>query len=230
MLPAGTTHRFDGTKCTTKSTRNKYWLVTLWCDKLGQPDRGCEHDGALFRSADLVDGIGYARWQRERAPGTGRQHFQIYVELRRADYPIWVNRFTTWPVGSYHVDRVFNNFSMAALYCSKQHTNVGGCAYEVGTFVGGVAVERPGEPGAEPRVTETTTRGGRTDLRFLGGFVRDGGSERDAAYLDAGLYVKYFKGLRAIRDVCQPSGAGPRTGERRVFALVGPPGTKQLEI
>lgn len=157
----------------------KDFLYTIWFDDEERYERWvrrvelCVGDGGPIR---------YVTGQLERAPDTGRLHGQVFVQWRQQQRGGRLGTATRLVAGDYHFERRRGTAAEARAYCRKEDTRVIG-PFEFGEFSGG--------------------QGHRSDLVSVIGAIREGYSRKRLFEEFPGTYVKYHKGLDAVRDVLQ---------------------------
>lgn len=72
--------------------------------------------------------------------------------------------------------------------------------------------------------------GRRTDLQLAGTYIVNGGDLTDFARERPDLFIKYGKAMRELQYTINSSRPGPRDRQRKVFCLVGPPGTPETML
>lgn len=141
----------------------------------------------------------YAIWQTECAPTTGQLHVQAAV---RFTDPIRMGAVKTLFPGA-HLE-VAIKWETLKEYCKKEDTRVAG----------------PWEHGRDDG------QGRRSDLAEVGGMVVDGKSDAEIALLHPSVFVRYHKGLAALRMATRKPQAGPR----RCALFVGRTGTGKTRL
>lgn len=196
-----------------RNIRSKYWLLTIWPPRGDYTPGECER---FFESRATFEYVQFVRWQLERAPDTGRLHIQAVIQWKSLEGKTALTTRLGIPNRHYHAEPITYNFESAPDYASKVDTRVGDTAYEYGEY-------------STPRVDEggQLRRGARNDLEFAGQFLERGGTVAELAPIRPDLVIKYAKGLetteRYLRERSAPG--RQRTGQRKVFVLVGPTGT-----
>lgn len=181
------------------STRQRRWVFTV-----NNPTD--EHKGKL-EEATLVPQFRYLIYQIEKAPITGTEHIQGYIEFNVAMYFRKVVQLL--PTGA-HVEGARGSCEQNVLYCSKPDTRVAG----------------PFEYGEK----SVSGQGKRSDLH---GFVEtlDQSSSLSEAILSStankSVFVKYHRGIEKLAALQKkPLDASGTIGPRKVVVcLWGPTGT-----
>lgn len=168
---------------------------TCWVFTLNFSD-----DGSAPSPPSEWEGVQYIVYQEEVAPATGRHHYQGYVVLKRkAGLSTLKQRYGT----RIHWEPRRGSHQQARDYSTKEETRApGAAAVEVGT---------PPSPGT------------RSDIHAAVAVLHGGGSMRELAEEHPGVYVRYFKGLHAYRDITSPPKV--RTWHTHVTIYWGPSGT-----
>lgn len=180
-------------------SQKRRWLFTL--NNPSEEDhvrlRGLEFDCPDFR---------FLIYQVERAPTTGTEHIQAYLELH-ACYR-FSRVLSLLPAGA-HVESARGSCEQNILYCSKEDTRVSG-PYEYGT----------------PSVRK---QGRRTDLLDAISALDSSASLEEAILASESAqacYVKYSRGLEKLAALKKkPINARQSVRTRRVICLWGPTGT-----
>lgn len=135
---------------------------------------------AAFTAAG--DWIRYAIWQRERAPSSGREHWQMYIELsRKTTFRALVARVPD--LAGAHFEPRAGTADEARDYCRKEDTRLPGTApMEFGEF-------QQRQPGR------------RSDLLAAAQLVQSGAADRVVAETYPGTFIRYHRGLSAFRSV-----------------------------
>lgn len=144
-------------------------------------------------------GVRYAVWQRERAPQTGTEHFQGYVELSRPC------RYTALhPAGltGAHFEVRQGTRDQARDYCRKADTRIAG-PYEFGRW-------------------SSVGQGKRTDLDVACEMVKSGSTLKQIAQDHPTTFVRYSKGLLELKTTLN-SGRDEAV-QPTVVLYYGPPG------
>lgn len=142
----------------------------------------------------------YLCFGREVAPTTGTPHLQGYVRFDNPRRPASVagllNSLCNLADGqSFHIETARGTFDQCRDYCKKD-----------GSFE---------EYGTAPK------QGKRTDLRRICGQIMEGNSLKEATSEAPEAYVRYWKGLQALRSLHQPD----RDFKTTVHWYWGPTGT-----
>lgn len=128
---------------------------------------------------------------KEHDKGEGTPHIQAYVEFKNG------KRFSTLknecPRG--HFERRKGTAKQASDYCEKEDTN----PYKRG---------------------EISQQGKRTDLEEVADMIEDGATNRDVAMAYPSQYVRYHKGIHALRSALSM----PRSEKPHVVWVFGPTG------
>lgn len=138
----------------------------------------------------------YLAFQREIAPSTKRQHWQGCVKMKSPCRLPTVRR--TIGCLTAHIERSVS-WDKAKEYVRKPESAVPGTFEEFGT---------------------DSTQGQRTDLHDLTARIRNGHSLLQLAEADPVTFMKYHRGISALRSVTQQARSGPRC----VMLLHGPTG------
>lgn len=139
----------------------------------------------------------YYVFQKEKAPTTGTEHFQGYLEFPQKKRLEWLKKH----VGQGHFETRKGSRAAAAAYCSKEASRI------EGPWTGGVPPPPQGETKlARTRMVELAKAG-----RSVDSIIRE---EPEAALL-------YARGLERVHRALNP----PRPRTVDVHLLVGPPGT-----
>lgn len=147
----------------------------------------------------ITDEVQYLTYQKERCPSSGKSHWQGYIELKVTGTQKDIKAITG---KSSHVEP--SRSSAAIAYCHKEETRIEG-PYEFG--------EKSKEHG----------RGSRSDLGLLGKRVRERGGIEGIAESDPGAYIKYHRGLHALRQISIK--ARDRTQKPDVRVYIGASGS-----
>lgn len=129
--------------------------------------------GLKDRLADLPADITYLICQHERAPDTGREHLQGYVELRRPVRMAGLKRLLADE--TVHVEPRRGTRDSARDYCRKSDTRVDG-PWEHGTW-------------------RATTQGHRSDLEAIKLLVDSGARGLDIAQQAWGAWLKHHRAI-----------------------------------
>jgi len=126
----------------------------------------------------LPENVVYAIWQREKAPETGREHWQGFVIF---DKNVRFNRVRSMFNGEAHVEPAYGTSEQCRAYCSKEESRVPGTQpTEVGHF--------PGNPGH------------RSDIDNLLADIQAGLPDKQLLLEHAGLFIRCPVGFReAVR-------------------------------
>lgn len=139
----------------------------------------------------------YLIWQEESAPDTGTRHYQGYAEFSKPKRLAAVRRIL--PHGHWEPRR--GTRDQARDYCRKQERVDG--PWEFGQF------DRGGQ-------------GKRSDLQPVADAILNGGAIRDIAREFPVQYIKFGRGLNALRNCLSDRQRRPHL---KVYFLVGAPGT-----
>lgn len=116
----------------------------------------------------------YITWQKEIGEECGTPHIHIYVHYKNPR--VWPKK--SWPTA--HIENVKNN-NECIKYCQKEETRVDG----------------PWERGTKPEP------GRRTDLESTARKLIEGKSLRDIAIENPDHFVRYTRGLQALKEILQ---------------------------
>lgn len=145
-----------------------------WCWTINNPEKE-----DVF-SDPLPDGIRYAVWQKERAPTTGTEHLQGYLE-------------TTGPWRRSRVLQALGGHAWVALAREREAANTKYCT-KAGRVAGPWVL---GEPGG-------VRQGARTDLKPLDQAVEQVANGASLAELDPIVVVRHGQGLSRLINLQRP--------------------------
>lgn len=144
--------------------------------------------------------VKYVIFQPEVCPSTGRTHFQGYTEFYKGVRVSTIQR--KFP--GIHVETRRGTCDEAREYCRKPESRLPGTnPSEYGDFT----------PGRGP--------GYRSDLASVTEKICTGSTLKEVAQEDPILFVRYHRGLTALRTILRPQ---KRTWKPSVIILWGPPG------
>ncbi len=124
--------------------------------------------------------IRYAIWQHERAPTTGHEHWQGYLQLREHKTLRWCQL----KLGRWHFEQARGTLAENKQYCSKAESRIDG----------------PWEMGSPSR-----GQGERSDLAGIAAsIVEQFRPLREIACDQPSAYVRYHRGFRALQDAVFP--------------------------
>lgn len=144
----------------------------------------------------------YAIWQRESAPGTGRLHWQGYIEFKQKKRRPVVQKLIGDTTA--HCELRKGTRAQAIAYSSKTESRVDGTTFK--------------EYGIRPDGEE-----GASQLQNVAKLVRDGASIIDIADAEPTAILRYDRGIRAListRDALKPMSYR----SVRVLTISGRPG------
>lgn len=156
-----------------------------WCFTINNYD-----DAAIHQLRDLWNPEGdcqirYVCWGYEVAPATNTKHLQGFVSfVKQLRFKA---ALALLPKGA-HIEKTKGSPAQNRDYCSKDESKdpqVSPAFEEYGTLPGGA--------------------GTRTDLSGVVEMVRAGKRLRDVADSAGDVYVKYYRGIKALRTVLQPT-------------------------
>lgn len=149
-----------------------------------------------------VSEVAYYAGQQEICPKTGRRHLQLYVEFKAPQRGARIA--TIFGLGKelrYHGEQRRGSPQEASDYCTKEDSRA---------------------PGTEPHTHGRISRGqgNRSDLQSAAEAVSSGKRIRQIAEEHQATFVKFHKGLVALRGVLDAPGHGRI--DKRVYVLSGP--------
>lgn len=145
--------------------------------------------------------VRYVIWQKERAPETGREHLQGYIELLRSCKMSTVKGYFNDP--TIHLEPRAGSQSQAIQYCSKEDTRVEG-PFELGTKASGGA--------------DST----RTDLVSFRDAIRSGKTDTELLDEHPNQFARYPKFVSTVRNASRSAATTQR--DVKCFILYGDTG------
>lgn len=143
------------------------------------------HQGTALDTSQWPDWVRYAVYQHEKAPTTGQDHLQGYMELSRAQRLTAMQKIPG--MEGVHWEPRRGTRDGARRYCMKPETRAEGAEpVEIGEWDGG-------------------GQGKRTDLHDAVETLRSTGSLKRVAEEHATSYVKYYRGLAEWQKKVQPT-------------------------
>lgn len=131
----------------------------------------------------------YAVYQQERAPDTGRLHYQGFFKLKtRSD----LRRVKGLTSDTWHLEQQRGSVRQSIDYCTKDDTRVNG------PYAWGSTQEREADLAAADARLQ---RGGRntSELDRVAVHLRERGGIRHIATTYPGLFIRHYRGLFALR-------------------------------
>ena len=181
-----------------KPKEHTNWVITVWKNprEFGEACRKAIEEGEWLR---------YCVGQVERAPTTGKEHFQGYLQCTRS---MSMGSISTRLSGfGIHLELRHGTHKQARDYCRKEETRVSE-PIEIGTPI-------------------TKGQGQRTDLEQVTDRLSTGESILDVGTEHPTTYVKYHKGLHALINLQEEKkirdGKMPKRAVK-VETFWGPPG------
>lgn len=162
-----------------------------WC--ITDHDAKADYDDGLWD-----DDVTYVVGQMEKAPGTGKKHWQVYLHTKN---PVRASGMRKMLPGA-HIEMAKADAETNIAYCTKEESYF----------------KRRFEYGTRP-----TNQGKRNDIHDAGAALVAGTSMREVALAHISTYVKYSRGLEKLAALC----IEPRDSEvaPEVYLWVGKPGT-----
>lgn len=173
------------------SVQSRRWMVTIWPDRLP----------AEWDAKDVDEDVTYMAWQLEKAPDTGREHYQMYVETRRKITMRGLAGKMELPSGSYHMEKARGSSDECTKYCTKEDTRA------AGPWTRGNPMGRQGE---------------RTDLEAYRDAVIEGRDDRHLLENYPAIVARYPKFSEHIRNIAVRA---QRDRKPMVTVVYGPTGT-----
>lgn len=157
-------------KGSAEGPNSKYWCFTSFAD--AEPS--------------FPECATYGIWQREEAPGTGRLHWQGYIEFKQKKRRPVVQKHIGDTTA--HCELRKGTRAQAIAYSSKKESRVDGTTYK--------------EYGIRPDGEESASQ-----LQTVAQLVRDGASIRDIAEAEPTAIIRYDRGIKSLissRDALKP--------------------------
>lgn len=142
-------------------------------------------------------GIKYLIVQREKAPDTGKLHWQGYIELKG---PKTFKQVQEW-IGDKkaHMETRKGTAEEASKYCEKEDETYVGPRFKFGNL---------------------SEQGKRSDLNVAAAMLLEGKSMREVALAQPGTYIRYSNGLNRFQEIAAPL----KKRNMEVWIWTGPPG------
>lgn len=176
---------------TSRPRRACYWVFT----ENDEPDVFVD---ALHQDG-LPEGVRYLCGQMERAPDTGRRHFQGYLQLIKPQALSWVRTVVS---STAHFEVRMGTHEQAREYCRKEESSCG-------EFV-------------EMGVAFTKGQGARSDLLAVKEALDNGATDDDIAKEFFGQWCRYNRSFTLYQKIRTPK---PQRGTIENIVYFGPPGT-----
>lgn len=178
----------------------KRYLVTIWLHN--QDVITEENHLQAFQDSFDRGGIRFFVYQLEQCPGTGRRHFQCYLEFSKPQRGSSI-------ASKFGLTGDSVRFETARGSCDE---NIRYCTKEESRLAAGLQLGTPG-PG----------QGARSDIQRAVSLLKDHGIRR-VAEEEPCVFVKFHKGLSALQSALR-TGSSQSFNKREVIVVWGPTGT-----
>lgn len=180
----------------------RHWVFTIHCESPGNDEMTAIR--MAWRPPQLTSKIRYLVCQQERGAGTGRLHWQGYVQFTSAVRAPQVRSLLScaWA----WVKPARGTPQQARAYCMKETTRVpGGDVIERGSIV--------------------ETQGKRNDLDDVYSMIKGGARMIDVLDAQPTSFMRYTRGIQAASHLLRTAAASTTLRDPEIIVVWGPPGS-----